>query len=77
VVSRRASSLFFFATRGEIRMGLETGMAAALVLTGETTAEDLATLAPENTPGIVVDRIDRLLPPDVWQELGWSEAERV
>jgi 4-nitrophenyl phosphatase len=61
----------------DIRMGLETGMAAALVLTGETTAEDLATLAPENTPGIVVDRIDRLLPPDVWQELGWSEAERV
>jgi 4-nitrophenyl phosphatase len=61
----------------DIRMGLETGMAAALVLTGETTPEDLATLAPENAPGIVVDRIDRLLPPDVWQELGWSETERV
>jgi HAD superfamily hydrolase (TIGR01450 family) len=60
----------------DIRMGLETGMAAALVLTGETTAEDLATIAPENTPDIVVDRIDRLLPPDVWQELGWSESER-
>lgn len=61
----------------DIRMGLETGMAAALVLTGETNVDDLRPLPPEDTPGIVVDRIDRLLPPDVWQEIGWSEEERV
>jgi HAD superfamily hydrolase (TIGR01450 family) len=61
----------------DIRMGLDTGMAAALVLTGETKADDLQTLAPEVIPGIVVDRIDRVLPPEVWQEAGWSEEERV
>jgi len=59
----------------DIRMGLDTGMAAALVLTGETTAEDLQELPADDTPGIVVDRIDRLLPPDVWEELGWSDEE--
>jgi hypothetical protein len=47
------------------------------VLTGETKADDLRTLAPEDVPGIVVDRIDRLLPPDAWAEAGWSKEERV
>lgn len=59
----------------DIRMGLDTGMAAALVLTGETSAADLATLEPRDTPPIVVDRIDRLLPAEVWSELGWHEEE--
>jgi 4-nitrophenyl phosphatase len=57
----------------DIRMGLETGMAAALVLTGETTAEDLRKLPAEEVPPIVVDRIDRLLPAAIWKELGWHE----
>jgi 4-nitrophenyl phosphatase len=61
----------------DIRMGLDAGTAAALVLTGETKADDLRTLAPEDVPGIVVDRIDRLLPPDAWAEAGWSKEERV
>jgi 4-nitrophenyl phosphatase len=61
----------------DIRMGLDAGTAAALVLTGETKADDLRTLAPEDVPGIVVDRIDRLLPLDAWAEAGWSEEERV
>jgi 4-nitrophenyl phosphatase len=61
----------------DIRMGLDAGTVAALVLTGETTADDLRTLAPEDVPGIVVDRIDRLLPPDAWAEAGWSKEERV
>jgi 4-nitrophenyl phosphatase len=61
----------------DIRMGLDTGMAAALVLTGETKAEDLRTLAPKDTPGIVLDRIDRLLPSEIWRQAGWSEDERV
>jgi 4-nitrophenyl phosphatase len=61
----------------DIRMGLDTGMAAALVLTGETTVDDLEDLSAEDTPGIVVDRIDRLLPAEVWQEAGWTEEERV
>jgi 4-nitrophenyl phosphatase len=61
----------------DIRMGLDAGTAAALVLTGETKADDLRTLAPEDVPGIVVDRIDRLLPPDAWAEAGWTKEERV
>lgn len=59
----------------DIRMGLDTGMAAALVLTGETTPADLLELTPQDTPPIVVDRIDRLLPPVVWAELGWRDEE--
>jgi 4-nitrophenyl phosphatase len=61
----------------DIRMGLDTGMAAALVLTGETKAEDVRQLSPQDMPEFVVDRIDRLLPPDTWEQLGWSEDERV
>jgi HAD superfamily hydrolase (TIGR01450 family) len=57
----------------DIRMALDTGLAAALVLTGETRAEDLQGLAPSDTPELVLDRIDRLLPPDIWAELGWRE----
>jgi HAD superfamily hydrolase (TIGR01450 family) len=56
----------------DIRMALDTGLAAALVLTGETRAEDLRRLPPSDAPEFVLDRIDRLLPPAVWQELGWS-----
>jgi HAD superfamily hydrolase (TIGR01450 family) len=61
----------------DVRMGLDTGVAAALVLTGETTPGDLLNLAPEDTPPVVVDRIDRLLPPRVWAELGWQDEEAV
>jgi HAD superfamily hydrolase (TIGR01450 family) len=45
----------------DIRMGVEAGMAAALVLTGETTAGDVRGLAAAERPPIVLDRIDRLL----------------
>ncbi len=57
----------------DIRMGLDAGMASALVLTGETTLDELEKLGPEDKPPIVVDRIDRLLPPEAWTELGWEE----
>ena len=42
-------------------MGVDAGMAAALVLTGETTADDVRGLAADERPPIVLDRIDRLL----------------
>jgi HAD superfamily hydrolase (TIGR01450 family) len=45
----------------DIRMGLDAGMATALVLTGETTADDVRAVAPDERPPIVLDRIDRLL----------------
>lgn len=46
----------------DIRMGLDAGMASALVLTGETTADDVRAMAAADRPPIVLDRIDRLLP---------------
>jgi 4-nitrophenyl phosphatase len=57
----------------DIRMALDTGAAAALVLTGETRAEDLQRIAPSDSPDLVLDRVDRLLPREVWSELGWDE----
>jgi 4-nitrophenyl phosphatase len=57
----------------DIRMALDTGAAAALVLTGETRAEDLQGVAPSDTPDLVLDRVDRLLPREVWRELAWDQ----
>jgi 4-nitrophenyl phosphatase len=57
----------------DIRMALDTGLIAALVLTGETHAEDLQRLPASDAPELVLDRIDRLLPPAEWEELGWSD----
>jgi hypothetical protein len=37
-------------------------MTAALVLTGDSTAADVAALAPEERPHHVLERIDELLP---------------
>ena len=54
-------------------MGLDAGMATALVLTGETGPDDLHRLEAHDRPAIVLDRIDRLLPADIWSELGWRE----
>ncbi len=46
----------------DIQMALDCGMASALVLTGESTREDVAA-QPENArPTYVVERIDQLLP---------------
>ena len=60
----------------EIRMALDAGMPSAVVLTGETTAETLATEPAKNRPDYVLDRIDRLIPPDMWEELGWTEEDQ-
>ena len=57
----------------DIRMALDTGLASALVLTGDTRAEQLDALAPAEHPEFVLDRVDRLLPGDLWKELGWRE----
>jgi HAD superfamily hydrolase (TIGR01450 family) len=58
----------------DIRMALDAGMPAALVLTGDTRAQDLQGLVLGETPDFVLDRVDRLLPPDLWNELDWKEA---
>ena len=59
----------------DIQMGIDAGMVAALVLTGEATADDVRGLAPAAIPPIVLDRVDRLMPPEVWRELGWTEED--
>jgi HAD superfamily hydrolase (TIGR01450 family) len=48
----------------DIRMALDAGVTAALVLTGDTRAGDLEHLAPGDAPDLVLDRIDQLLPDD-------------
>jgi len=58
----------------EIRMALDAGMPAAVVLTGETTPEMLKE-ETENKPTFVLDRIDRLIPKDMWDDLGWTEDD--
>lgn len=56
----------------DIAMATRIGMQSALVLTGEATRKDIENLDPAQHPNFVLDRIDRLIPADVWQELGWS-----
>ena len=57
----------------DIKMAFDTQMDAALVLTGETTVDDLALLLPEDMPNFILDRIDQLLPPQLWEEVGWTD----
>jgi HAD superfamily hydrolase (TIGR01450 family) len=59
----------------EIRMALDAGMPSAVVLTGETTVEMLEAESEDNMPDYVLDRIDRLIPQEMWEELGWSEDD--
>jgi ribonucleotide monophosphatase NagD (HAD superfamily) len=53
----------------DVRMALDAGMPSAVVLTGETTAGILANETEENKPDFVLDRIDRLIPHRMWEEL--------
>jgi ribonucleotide monophosphatase NagD (HAD superfamily) len=57
----------------EIRMALDAGMPSVVVLTGETKAEDLGKESRENLPDYTLDRIDRLVPPRMWEEFGWRD----
>jgi 4-nitrophenyl phosphatase len=59
----------------DIRMALDSGLTAALVLTGETREADLEHLAPSDTPDLILDRVDRLMPRRVWKRLGWSDDD--
>ncbi|MFV0451456.1 MAG: HAD-IIA family hydrolase [Propioniciclava sp.] len=59
----------------DIRMARDAAMVSAVVLTGEATAADVAALPAAEAPTLVLDRIDRLLPPAVWEERGWSDSD--
>jgi HAD superfamily hydrolase (TIGR01450 family) len=57
----------------EIRMAKRAGMPSAVVLTGETTKRDLAGQPVENLPDYTLERIDQLVPRDLWDEFGWED----
>jgi ribonucleotide monophosphatase NagD (HAD superfamily) len=58
----------------EIQMAKGAGMPSAIVLTGETTEEDLAGEPVENLPDYVLKRIDQLIPRGLWDEFGWEDG---
>jgi HAD superfamily hydrolase (TIGR01450 family) len=57
----------------EIRMAKRAGIPSAVVLTGETTKRDLAREPVENLPDYTLERIDQLVPRDLWDEFGWED----
>jgi HAD superfamily hydrolase (TIGR01450 family) len=59
----------------DIRMALDAGMASAVVLTGETTAEAIADEPASNKPTYVLERVDQLIPRRLWEEFGWAKDE--
>jgi HAD superfamily hydrolase (TIGR01450 family) len=58
----------------EIRMAKDAGMPSAVVLTGETTEEDLDGESEKGLPDYVLQRIDQLVPRDLWDEFGWERG---
>lgn len=57
----------------DIEMAVNADMASAMTLTGESTWEEVLELQPERRPTMVLDRVDKLIPKQIWEELGWSE----
>jgi len=56
----------------DLQLAKSTGVCSAVVLTGEATAGEVDALSPTSAPDFVLDRVDRLIPPGLWGELGWS-----
>lgn len=59
----------------EIKMGIDSGMDTCVVFTGETTPEILESWPQDGKPTYAMDRIDRLIPPALWKEYGWTEED--
>ncbi len=59
----------------DIRLAREAGAASALVLTGDTQRDELHGLPAAQAPDFVLERVDRLLPPRLWEYLGWEEDD--
>jgi HAD superfamily hydrolase (TIGR01450 family) len=58
----------------EIQMAKRAEMPSAIVLTGETTEKDLAGEPKENLPDYTLQRIDQLVPRDLWDGFGWEDV---
>ncbi|QOR45939.1 HAD-IIA family hydrolase [Trueperella pecoris] len=59
----------------DIGMAVNTGMASALVLTGDSTAAEAQELPQDRQPTFVLDRIDHLIPAEIRQEWGWTDSD--
>ena len=59
----------------DIQMAVRTGMYSAMPLTGDSTIEEVAELDEKDRPTYVIDRLDRLIPADIWEENGWTEDD--
>ena len=57
----------------DIEMAVNAEMASAMTLTGESTWAEVLELQPERRPTMVLDRVDKLIPREIWDELGWRE----
>jgi HAD superfamily hydrolase (TIGR01450 family) len=57
----------------EIQMAKSAGMPSAVVLSGETTEQDLAGEPDENLPDYTLQRIDQLVPRELWDVFGWED----
>ena len=57
----------------EIQMAKSAGMPSAVVFSGETTEQDLAGEPDENLPDYTLQRIDQLVPRDLWDVFGWED----
>jgi 4-nitrophenyl phosphatase len=57
----------------DIYAARDASMASALVLTGDTQPEALPDIPADARPDYVLDRVDRLIPPQLWDELHWTE----
>lgn len=58
----------------DIAMAVDAGMASGLVLTGDSTREQAEALPEDRRPTYLVERIDELLPAEVWDANGWTAA---
>lgn len=52
----------------DIRMAIDAGMPSALPLTGETTMAMLESIGAGQRPNFVVERIDQLIPENIWKD---------
>ncbi|MGC0252088.1 HAD-IIA family hydrolase [Pseudactinotalea sp. Z1748] len=57
----------------DIRMATDAGMPSAMVLTGDSSADEVAETDPAHRPTYVLDRVDHILPAALRAELGWVE----
>lgn len=57
----------------DIQMAVQEGMPSAMPLTGDSTLEEGLARPEKDQPTYYLDRLDRLMPAHVWEELGWTE----